>query len=129
MIIFFLKIMKKIQIHIWLKMGLTCLVSHKTTALQLTTFCFNNSNLSNFSLVTSCRRPSTRESLFCASQQRLHGLPLGVSADDILSRPVSLSTAPAMPRPSSSTLFRDDESLSDIATRLAPLKITKKSSN
>jgi len=50
------------------------------------------------------------------------GFPLGVSADDMLSSPVSLSTAPAMPRPSSSTLFNDDESLSDIATRLAPLR-------
>jgi len=53
----------------------------------------------------------------------LQGFPLGVSADDILSKPVSLSTAPAMPRPSSSTLFNDEESLSDMATRLAPLEV------
>lgn len=97
----------------------------KMRNVRLTTFCLNSSSLSHFSLVTSCRRPSTRES-FCASQHRLHGFPLGVSADDMLSRPVSLSTAPAMPRPSSSTLFRDDESLSDMATRLAPLQIRKK---
>lgn len=90
---------------------------------RLTTFCLNSSSLSHFNLVTSCRRPSTRESLFGASQQHmLQGLPLGVSADDMLSKPVSLSTAPAMPRPSSSTLFNDDESLSDMATRLAPLR-------
>jgi len=95
---------------------------------RLTTFCLNSSSLSHFNLVTSCRRPSTRESLFGASQQHmLQGLPLGVSADDMLSRPVSLSTAPAMPRPSSSTLFNDDESLSDMATRLAPLRKHKKS--
>jgi len=94
--------------------------------LTLTTFCLSNSNLSHLSWVTSCRKPSTRESPFCASQHRLHGLPLGVSADDMLSRPVSLSTAPpAIPRPSSSTLFSDDESLSDIATRLAPLRENK----
>lgn len=94
----------------------------------LTTFCLNSSSLSHFNLVTSCRRPSTRESLFGASQQHmLQGLPLGVSADDMLSKPVSLSTAPAMPRPSSSTLFNDDESLSDMATRLAPLRKHKKS--
>lgn len=93
----------------------------------LTTFCLSNSNLSHLSRVTSCLRPSTRESPFCVSQHMLHGLPLGVSADDMLSRPVSLSTAPpAMPRPSSSTLFSDDESLSDIATRLAPLRVREK---
>lgn len=90
---------------------------------RLTTFCLNSSSLSHFNLVTSCRRPSTRESLFEASQQHMpQGFPLGVSADDMLSRPVSLSTAPAIPRPSSSTLFNDDESLSDMATRLAPLR-------
>lgn len=93
----------------------------------LTTFCLNSSNLSHFNLVMSCRRPSTRDSLFGASQQHIpQGLPLGVSADDMLSRPVSLSTAPAMPSPSSSTLFNDDESLSDMATRLAPLRKHKK---
>lgn len=76
----------------------------------LTTFCLSKSNLSHFSLVTSCLNVSTLLSLF-ESTQRLHCL-FGVSAEDMLSKPVSLSAY--VTAPSKSILLRDEESLSDI---------------
>ena len=76
----------------------------------LTTFCLSKSSLSHFSLVTSCRKVSTLLSVL-DSTQRLHCL-FGVSAEDMLSSPVSLSAY--VTAPSKSTLFKDDESLSDI---------------
>jgi hypothetical protein len=83
---------------------------HKTNLL--TTFWRSKSSLSHLRRVTSCLNASVclpPASPF--SEQRLHAL-WGVSALDILSRPVSLSTYTAASR---STLFSDESSLSDSA--------------
>lgn len=95
---------------------------------RLTTFCRSRSSLSHLSLVTSWRRlsswrataTSTAEAVsghtsccVLPSMQKLHGIGLcGVSALDMLSKPVSLSPLYTLPV-SRSMLFSDESSLSD----------------
>lgn len=97
----------------WVKNWLPLLtITHSDCLTSLTTFWRSKSSLSHLRRVTSCRSASAcLPPASPVSEQRLQAL-WGVSALDMLSRPVSLSTYTAASR---STLFNDESSLSDNA--------------